>query len=543
VNAPGAATEGLDAVTRSVLASALSGIAEEMGSVLIRSSYSSNIKERHDCSSALFDAEGRMVAQAAHIPVHLGALPESVAAVMAAGPDPGDVFILNDPYSGGSHLPDITLVAPMAPWGQILGYTATRAHHNDVGGMRPGSMPATSSEIFQEGLIIPPVRLVCDGRYVSDVLDLILANVRTPFVRRGDLRAQIAANRLGEVRFRELIERKGRRLVMSACDDLLAYTERRTREALQSLPDGEYCASSEMEGDGVTEDDIPIRVRVVIEGDSAIIDFTGTSPAVAGNVNCPFSVTQSACNFAMQVLLAKDIPVSNAGTFAPFRIVAPVGSLVNARWPSAVVAGNVETSQRIADTVLTALSQVADVPAQGQGTMNVLVLGGSNWTYVETLAGGQGAHSRGAGSSGIHVGMTNTLNTPIEALELEYPLRVERYELAYGTGGDGRHRGGDGLVRSIRVLEAAQLSLLTDRRRHAPQGRDGGGAGATGENRLDGTVLSAKVSRDLPAGAVITVQTPGGGGFGPAGPGESDAAHRPSAASHRSTEPTLSGVP
>ena len=505
----------LDAVTRSVLASALSGIAEEMGSVLIRSSYSSNIKERRDCSSALFDAQGRLIAQAAHIPVHLGALPDSVAAVMAEGPEPGDVFIVNDPYTGGSHLPDITLVAPMAPWGEIVGYAVTRAHHNDVGGMRPGSMPSASEEIFQEGLVIPPVRLVRGGRYVTDVLTLILANVRTPFLRQGDLRAQIAANRLGEVRFRELIERKGRDLVMAACEDLLAYTERRTREALERLPDGEYCAGSEMEGDGVSEDDIPIRVRVIIRGDSAVIDFTGTSAAVAGNVNCPISVTRSACNFAMQVLLAKDVPVSNAGTFAPVSIVAPVGSLVNACWPSAVVAGNVETSQRIADTVLMALSQVADVPASGQGTMNVLVLGGSAWTYVETLGGGQGAHSRGAGASGVHVGMTNTLNTPIEALELEYPLRVERYELVYGTGGSGLHRGGDGLVRSIRVLEPARLSLLTDRRRHGPGGLAGGGAGATGQNRLDGAVLPAKVSRDLAPGDVVTVQTPGGGGFGP----------------------------
>ena len=412
--------------------------------------------------------------------------------------------------------PDITMIAPMAPWGEIVGYAVTRAHHNDVGGMRPGSMPSASAEIFQEGLVIPPVRLVRDGRYVDDILRVILANVRTPFVRQGDLRAQIAANRLGEVRFKELIERKGRELVLTACEDLLAYTERRTREALERLPDGAYRACSQMEGDGVTEDDIPICVEVLIDGDSAVIDFTGTSAAVAGNVNCPISVTRSACNFAMQVLLAKDVPVSNAGTFAPIRIVAPEGCLVNARWPSAVVAGNVETSQRIADTVLAALSQVADVPAQGQGTMNVLVLGGSNWTYVETLGGGQGAHSRGPGASGVHVGMTNTLNTPIEALELEYPMRVERYELVYGTGGEGRHRGGDGLVRSIRVLEPARLSLLTDRRRHAPAGLGGGGAGATGVNRLDGTVLPAKVSRDLLAGDVITVQTPGGGGFGSA---------------------------
>jgi N-methylhydantoinase B len=433
---------------------------------------------------------------------------------MERGPEPGDVFVVNDPYSGGSHLPDITMVAPMAPWGEIVGYAVTRAHHSDVGGMRPGSMPSASDEIFQEGLIIPPVRLVHDGRYVTDILDMILANVRTPFVRQGDLRAQIAANRLGEIRFRELIERKGAELVSTACDDLLAYAEQRTREAIARLPDGVYEAEDVMEGDGFTGDDVPIRVAVAISGDSVVIDFTGTSGAVPGNINCPLSVTRSACFFAMAVLLAKDVPVSNAGTYAPIRVTAPQGSLVNARRPSAVVAGNVETSQRIADTVLLALANVADVPAQGQGTMNVVVVGGRDWTYVETLGGGQGANSQGTGASGVHVGMTNTLNTPVEALELEYPLRVERYELAYGSGGDGRHRGGEGLVRSIRLLAPASLSLLTDRRRHAPRGLRGGEAGAPGENRLGETVLAAKASMDLAAGDVVTVRTPGGGGWG-----------------------------
>jgi N-methylhydantoinase B len=280
------------------------------------------------------------------------------------------------------------------------------------------------------------------------------------------------------------------------------------------LPDGVYEAESVMEGDGITDVDVPVRVVVAISGDSVVIDFLGTAEAVAGNINCPLSVTRSACFFALGVLLAKDVPLSNAGTYAPIRVSAPAGSLVNAAWPSAVVAGNVETSQRIADTVLLALSQVADVPAQGQGTMNVVVLGGPDWTYVETLGGGQGASSKGPGTSGVHVGMTNTLNTPIEALELEYPLRVERYELAYGTGGGGRHRGGEGLVRSIRVLERASLSLLTDRRRHAPCGLRGGGPGTPGENRVGNTVLPAKAGVDLPAGEVVTIRTPGGGGWG-----------------------------
>ncbi len=431
----------MDGVTLSVLVSALTGIAEEMGSLLVRSAYSSNIKERRDCSTALFDARGRMVAQAEHIPVHLGAMPEAVAAVMARDPRPGDVFAVNDPYSGGTHLPDVTLVSQLVVDGEGMGWAVTRAHHSDIGGMRPGSMPSDSREIWQEGLVIPPVRLVRDGSYVRDVFDLILANSRTPALRRGDFRAQIAANRLAGERLAELVERRGRDTVLEAFDEVIAYAERRTRDAVGALPDGEYTAESEVEGDGVTDDDIPIRVKVTVAGEEMTIDLDGTADAVAGNVNCPLSVTRSACYFALRVLLPDDVP-ANAGTYAPLTILAPEGSLVNAASPSAVVAGNVETSQRVADTVLTALARCADLPAQGQGTMNNLVIGGRGWTYYETIAGGQGASGAGPGPSGVHVGMTNTLNTPIEALELEYPMRVERYELEYGSGGAGRHRGG-----------------------------------------------------------------------------------------------------
>ncbi|MGH7556755.1 MAG: hydantoinase B/oxoprolinase family protein, partial [Gemmatimonadota bacterium] len=378
------------------MASALTGIAEEMGSLLVRSAYSANIKERRDCSTALFDAQGRMVAQAEHIPVHLGAMPEAVAAVIERDPEPGDVFALNDPYSGGTHLPDITLVSPIAPAGEIMGFGVTRAHHSDVGGSRPGSMPSGSQEIYQEGLIIPPVRLLRAGSYVDDVLDLVLANVRTPAIRRGDLRAQIAANRLAEDRIRELILGRGLETVLASFQEVIAYAERRTRDAIRQLPDGTYRAESEVEGDGTTDEDIPIRVTVTIDGDSTVVDFGGTAGAAEGNVNCPLAVTRSACYFALKVLLPHDVPM-NAGTYAPITIRAPKGSLVNAERPSAVVAGNVETSQRIADTVLLALSQAADVPAQGQGTMNVLVIGGSSWTYIETLGGGQGASSMGPG--------------------------------------------------------------------------------------------------------------------------------------------------
>jgi N-methylhydantoinase B len=505
----------LDPVTLSVLASALAGIAEEMGAVLIRAAYSSTIKERRDCSTALFDAHGRMVAQAEHIPVHLGAMPEAVAAVMGRGPEAGDVWVLNDPYSGGTHLPDITLVSPISLGGRIAAFAVTRAHHSDVGGMLPGSMPSGSREIYQEGLVIPPVRLVRRGSVVEDQLALILANVRTPDVRRGDLRAQIAANRRAEERLAELAERRGLDTVLAAFGDVIAYAERRTREALRELPDGTYRARSEVEGDGVTDDDIPIAVAVTIDGDTIEFDFSGTAPAAAGNVNCPLSVTRSACYFALRALLPGDMP-TNGGSHAPVTVSAPAGCLVAAERPAAVVAGNVETSQRIADTVLLALQQAADVPAQGQGTMNNVVLGGPGWTYYETIGGGQGASSRGPGPSGVHVGMTNTLNTPVEALELEYPLRVERYELLYGSGGEGRHRGGDGLVRALRLLEPGTLSLLTDRRRHRPQGAEGGGPGAPGENRVNGETLPPKVSRRLERGDVVEVRTPGGGGWGSA---------------------------
>ena len=497
----------LDPVTLSVLASALSGIAEEAGAVLIRGAYSSNIKERRDCSAALFDAEGAMVAQAEHIPVHLGAMPEAVAAVIEHEPDPGDVWIVNDPYRGGTHLPDITLVSPLDIDGDILAYAVTRAHHSDVGGMRPGSMPADSRDVYQEGIIIPPLRLE------DDVLELILANVRTPDIRRGDLRAQTAANKLAGRRLEELVERRGRETVEQAFAEVVAYAERRTREALRDVPDGTYEAERAMEGDGVSDDDVTIRASVKVDGDALSIDFSGTDDQVAGNVNCPLSVTRSACYFALRALLPSDVP-ANAGTYAALSIEAPEGSVVNAQSPAAVVAGNVETSQAIADTVLAALAQAVDLPAQGQGTMNNLIIGGRGWTYYETIGGGQGASSSGPGPSGVHVGMSNTLNTPIEALELEYPMRVERYELRDGSGGDGEHRGGDGVERAVRVLEPATLNLLTDRRRHSPEGREGGGDGAPGENLLNDEELPPKASRDLAEGDVVTVRTPGGGGYG-----------------------------
>jgi N-methylhydantoinase B len=482
-----------------VLGSALRAVAEEMGAVLIRSAFSANIKERRDCSTAIFDERGRMIAQAEHIPVHLGAMPDAVAAAMPWCLTPGQVCILNDPYTGGTHLPDITLVSRTS-----LGYAVSRAHHADVGGMEPASLPAFSRELYQEGLIIPPTPLT------DEVLRLFVANARNPDERRGDLRAQIAAHRLAERRIDELRGRRGRERVVAAMDELYAYSERMVRAAIARLPDGSWSAEDVVEA---VDGELTIRATVEVDGEEIRIDFAGTAPQDRGNLNCPLSVTRSACYFVVRCLTEPDLPASG-GAFAPVAVTAPEGCLVNARAPAAVVAGNTETSSRIVDVVFRAFEEALPVPAQGQGTMNNVALGNERFTYYETIGGGQGASRSGDGPSGVHVGMSNTLNTPVEALELEYPLRVERYELDYGSGGEGEHRGGDGIVRSVRVLAPASLSLLTDRRRHAPKGIDGGGDGRPGANLLGDEELPPKASRELSAGDVVTVRTPGGGGAG-----------------------------
>ncbi|HXW79558.1 MAG TPA: hydantoinase B/oxoprolinase family protein, partial [Acidimicrobiales bacterium] len=489
------------------------GIAEEMGAVLVRSSWSSNIKERRDCSCALYDAGGQLVAQAEHIPVHLGAMHDSVRAVRERAPEPGDVFVLNDPYAGGTHLPDVTVVTPVDVGGEVIAYAVSRAHHSDVGGMVPGSMPSASRSIFQEGIVIPPLRFVRRGVPADDLLEFLLANVRTPDFRRADLTAQIAANDVGSGRLQALVGRYGLDWVEAAFDETVAYGQRRASEAVRALPDGVYRATGEVEGDGTDDVDIPLAVTVTVEGDRIVMDFGGTADPVAGNINCPRSVTLSACLFALRVALGQDLPM-NAGTAAPLEVRLPSPCVANAQWPAAVVAGNVETSQRLADVILAALGQAVELPAAGQGTMNNLVIGGAGWTYYETVGGGQGASSNADGASGVHVGMSNTLNTPVEALELEFPLRVERYQLRYGTGGAGLRRGGDGTERALQVLGPATLSVIADRRRHRPAGKAGGADGACGENLLDGQTQPPKFTRDVGAGQVVSVLTPGGGGFG-----------------------------
>jgi len=485
-----------------VIGSGLRAIAEEMGAVLVRSAFSANIKERRDCSTALFDEQGRMVTQAEHIPVHLGAMPEAVAAVRAHGPALGEPWILNDPYAGGTHLPDLTIVTRTQ-----LGYAVTRAHHADVGGSEPGSLPSGSRTLAEEGVVIPPTRLDEEG------LELLVGQMRNPDERRGDLRAQLAAHRLAESRVEELCARRGRERVAVAMDELLAYSERVVRSALRELPDGRHENTDALETpDGMLE----LRAAVTIAGDAIEIDFEGTSAQHAGNLNCPLAVTRSACFYVVRCLTSPDLPASG-GAFAPVTVRAPEGCLVNARPPAAVAAGNTETSSRIVDVVFAALGQAVPVPAQGQGTMNNVVFGNERFTYYETIAGGQGACPDADGPSAVHVAMSNTLNTPVEALELSYPLRVERYALRVGSGGPGHFRGGDGVVRELRVLEPCRLSLLTQRRALAPRGARGGGDGLPGCNLLNGAELPAFASVDVEAGDLLRIETPGGGGYGRSG--------------------------
>jgi N-methylhydantoinase B len=482
-----------------ILGSLLRAIAEEMGALLVRSAFSANIKERRDCSTALFDEDGRMIAQAEHIPVHLGAMPDAVRAVMEHNPPHGEVWALNDPYTGGTHLPDITLVSRTE-----VGFAVTRAHHADVGGREPGSMPADSHSLEEEGVVIPPTRL--DDAALAE----LVARMRNPQERRGDLRAQLAAHGLAERRIVELCERRGRDQVVAAMAELFDYSERRMRAGIAALPEGRFEAHDVLEP---IEGELIVRVVVTIAGDSVGIDFAGTSPQHGGNLNCPLSVTRSACFYVVRVLVDSDLPASG-GAFAPVSVTAPAGCLLNAGPPAAVAAGNVETSSRIVDVVMRAFAQAIEVPAQGQGTMNNVTFGNDRFTYYETIGGGQGACPSADGPSGVHVAMSNTLSTPVEALELQYPLRVRRYGLRPGSGGDGRHRGGDGVVRELEALEDCRLSVISERRARAPQGERGGNPGMPGRNLLNGEPLPAKTTRDLEAGDVVTIETPGGGGFG-----------------------------
>ncbi|MBV9000050.1 MAG: hydantoinase B/oxoprolinase family protein [Solirubrobacterales bacterium] len=489
----------IDPVELQVLTGALRAVCEEMGAVLIRSAHSANIKERRDASTALFDPNGEMVMQAEHIPVHLGAMPAAVAAILGEDHSPDRSWILNDPYQGGTHLPDITVITPLFAGQELIAFAASRAHHADVGGPTPGSMPADSRTLEDEGVVISP-------RVLDDVaIDEIASQMRQPDQRRADLRAQLAAGHVGGRRLLELLDRFGKDKLSDAFAEVLDYAERRTRSCIEELADGTYTARDVLEA---REGDLEIALCARVEGDTLTLDFNDTAGQHEGNLNCPLAVTRSACYFAIRVLTDPDIPPS-AGAYRPVRVVAPEGSLLNARSPAAVVGGNVETSSRVADVVLRAFGR-----ALGQGTMNNVTLGSDEIVYYETIGGGQGACPDADGPSGVHVAMSNTLNTPIEALELEFPMRMVQYALRRDSGGAGRHRGGDGVIRELEALAPLGYSLITERRRHAPPGADGGEDGAPGRNLLDGEELPPKAIGRLDPGQRLRIETPGGGGHG-----------------------------
>jgi N-methylhydantoinase B len=509
--------------------------AEEMGITLMRSAYSPNIKERLDFSCAVFDGRARLVAQAAHIPVHLGSLPRAVEAALERAPfEDGDAVMLNDPYRGGTHLPDLTLVSPVFLPGRRRPdfFVASRAHHADIGGAAPGSMPLART-IYEEGFRSPPVFLVRGGRVVTDVLALLLANVRTAEERRADLEAQLGAQTTGARRLVEMAERNGPRELVSEAARLLAHGERVMRAAFAALPRGAWSFEDALDEDGLGHGPIPLRVRVRFAGEGAVVDFRGSSPQVEGPVNAVEAVTFAATQYALRCVLGGDLPVDH-GAFRPVQVIAPRGTVVNARPPAAVSAGNVETSQRIVDVVLGALARALPerVPAASSGTMNNLLIGGAgtsgeSFAYYETLAGGHGAGPGWDGASAMQAHMTNTRNTPVEALEHAYPLRVIETRIRRGSGGKGRWRGGDGVVRTLELTAAAQVTVISERRLRGPYGLRGGEPGAPGTNSTRGSAKGSARRRPgkfqiaLPSGARLTIATPGGGGFGSSrAPGE-----------------------
>ncbi len=496
---------GLDPVALQVMTGALRAACDEMGAVLIRSANSPNITERRDCSTALFDRAGELVMQAEHIPVHLGSMPDAVAAILGERHAEGDLWILNDPYRGGTHLPDITLISPVFESGELIGFAASRAHHADIGGPTPGGMPALSVTLDQEGVVIPPTR--ADDSVLAD----LAARMRNPEQRLADLRAQRAANLTGIRRMRELARRHGIGLLRIATAEILDYAERRTRAALSEMEDGEGPAEDVLEG---RDGDIPLRLRATVRDDTLELDFSGSAEQVAGNLNCPLSVTKAACFYAVRVVCDPDAPPS-AGAWRPVTVRAAPGSLLNAAPPAAVVGGNVETSSRVADMVFAALAEFAPVGADGQGTMNNVTLSGDSWTYYETIGGGQGACPDADGPSAEHVAMSNTLNTPIEALETEYPVLVRELSIRRGSGGAGARRGGEGIVRELEARAPMRFTLIAERRRHPPRGRDGGEPGAPGLDLVNGERIAPKGEGELEPGDRLRIETPGGGGFGP----------------------------
>jgi N-methylhydantoinase B len=515
----------MDAIELSVFASRIAAACDEMGAVLRRAAFSPNIKDRLDFSCAVFDARGELCAQAAHIPVHLGSMAYAMRDLVA-GTDwvAGDMLIVNDPYLGGTHLPDVTLVAPVFVGNALVGFVANRAHHADIGAHSPGSMPVSRS-LDEEGLVIPPTLLMHAGEMVAATMTMIVAATVSPRQMEGDMAAQISANHAGIRRLAELASQLGAGQFVAALAAVNDYGARLARRSLRAIPDGDYCFVDVMDDDGTGTRDIRIEVVIRVAGEAIEVDFGGTAGQVAGNINCPLPVTVAGVYYVFRCLMPAHTPAC-AGSFRNIKIVAPAGCLLNANRPAAVAAGNVETSSRVVDVVMGALARALpeQIPSASQGTMNNLAMGsrraGRSWDYYETIGGGTGAGCRFGGLNATQSHMTNTLNTPIEVLEMNFPLRLLQYRLRDGSGGSGRHRGGDGLVREYEFLEPATVTLLTERRTHRPWGLDGGGAGAAGENRKTGGALPAKASFEIDAGERLRISTPGGGGWGSVIPGE-----------------------
>ena len=523
---------GFDPATLEIYRALYTSVAEEMGIALRRTAFSPNIKERRDYSCAVFDSRGRVIAQGDHMPVHLGSMPMAVAAALAAiDLAPGEVAVLNDPFAGGTHLPDVTLVMPVATGREksgILFYVANRAHHADIGGAAPGSM-GLASDVYGEGLRIPPVRLVRGGELDREMMRLLLANVRGAAERRADFVAQIGSLKTGSARLLEIVERRGPRDALRYASHLIAYSSRMMRRAIALIPDGVYEAEDALDDDGMTDEPVRLRVRVEIKGERARVDFSGSSRQVSGPINAVEAITVSAVSYVARCLLgAQDVPAS-AGLMEPIEVFAPPGTVVNALAPAPVAGGNVETSQRIVDALLKALAQAlpSRIPAASQGSMNNLTIGGvdartgAEFAYYETVAGGMGARPQLDGMSAVHTHMTNSLNTPAEALEYAYPLRVREYRIRRGSGGEGLSRGGDGVVREIETLVPARMSLLADRRKLSPYGLQGGGEGSPGKDSIvkakGARRIASKGSWQLDAGDRVRIETPGGGGHGSRG--------------------------
>src|SRR3989475_5813624 len=535
-----------DPITLEIYRALYTSVAEEMGVALRRTAFSPNIKERRDYSCAVFDSSGRVIAQGDHMPVHLGSMPMAVAAALREVEiGPGDVVALNDPFAGGTHLPDVTLVMgvfgqgpgaggrasgktkprPLAPDSRPLFFVANRAHHADIGGATPGSM-GLATDVYGEGVRIPPIHLARGGEICDDVMKLILANVRSNKERQADFEAQIGSLKTGAARLLEIVARRGAKEASHYAAHLISYSSRMMRHAINAIPDGSYQAADALDDDGIRESEIPIRVRITIRGDRALVDFSGSAPQVAGALNAVEAITVSAVSYCFRCLVGGDVPAS-AGRMQPIEVVAPKGTVVNANHPASVAGGNVETSQRIVDTVFKALAQAIPerIPAASQGTMNNLTIGGidprtgAEFSYYETVAGGMGARPSLDGMSATHTHMTNSLNTPAEALEYAYPLRVRQYRIREGSGGIGKYKGGDGAVREIEMLATARMSLLSDRRKRTPYGLHGGQNGERGRAfiiRTDGSEeeLTSKGSWQMQAGDRVRIETPGGGGFG-----------------------------